>query len=144
MRLRILIVEDDALIATSLEDILVRAGHEVVGTAIHMHGALRAADGAYADVAIMDVDLAAGTNGVETAKLLRERHDVPSLFVSARADDELRAMASEWRPVGFVGKPFGDAQILGALERMCEARATRQFRESSSSPRSSKSTPSGS
>lgn len=119
MRLRILIVEDDMLISLALEDILERADHIVVASAIDMHGALKAAESSQADIAIMDVDLARGTSGVETARLLRQRHDIPSLFVSGRLSDELRAMASEWDPAGFIGKPFAERQILEALKTVC-------------------------
>ena len=119
MLLRALVVEDDMLISLTLQDILEHAGHVVVGTATDMARALRAAEREQTDVAIMDVDLARGSNGVETAKLLRERHGIPSLFVSASLSDEVRARASLWRPVGFISKPFVDAEILKALRNVC-------------------------
>ena len=119
MRLRILVVEDDMLISLVLQNIMEHAGHEIIGTATDMAEALRAAERATADVAIMDVDLARGSNGVETAKLLRERYGVPSLFVSASLSDEVRARASPWNPVGFISKPFLDAEILKALRDVC-------------------------
>lgn len=119
MRLRALVVEDDMLISLTLQDILEQAGHVVVGTATDMPEALRAAESEQADVAIMDVDLARGSNGVDTAKLLRKRYGIPSLFVSASLSDEVRARASLWSPVGFISKPFVEAEILKALRDVC-------------------------
>ncbi|RYG97081.1 MAG: response regulator [Alphaproteobacteria bacterium] len=115
MSLRILLVEDEPLIAMDLEDILLDAGNVVVAIATNMHHALEVAETSKIDIAILDIDLALGTNGIETAKRLRERHNVSSLFVSAQLTDETRAMALEWQPLGFVAKPFSADQIVTAL-----------------------------
>lgn len=115
MTLSILIVEDQPIIAMDLEDVLLEAGYRIAGIADNMHNALDIAAVEHVDVAIMDIDLAFGTNGIETARRLRERHDVGSLFVSARLTDEAKAMVLEWQPVGFVSKPFQSRDIIKAL-----------------------------
>ncbi|WP_062227864.1 response regulator [Aureimonas frigidaquae] len=116
MHLKIMIVEDERLIAMDLEDILEGEGHVVVGVAADMYGALEiAAENPGMDLAIMDIDLARGTSGIDTARLLREDYDVGSLFVSGRISEETHAMALEWKPIGFVGKPFAGTQIIKAL-----------------------------
>lgn len=114
--MRVLIVEDEPVIVLDLMDILEDAGHIVVGVAESMERALELATASVPfDVAIMDVDLSGGPDGVETARRLREQHDVPSLFVSGRLTDESRALAAEWGPLGFIGKPFLPEQVLGAI-----------------------------
>ncbi|WP_062212727.1 response regulator [Aureimonas sp. AU12] len=117
MTLSVLIVEDEMLLAMDLEDILVEAGYGVVGNAVDMHQAIamceRQAD--QIDIAIMDVHLARGTSGVETAKVLRQRWDIPSLFVSGNIDEKMQALALKWQPAGFVGKPFSQREVLKAL-----------------------------
>ncbi|MBB3951037.1 response regulator [Aureimonas jatrophae] len=119
MALRVLIVEDEVLIALHLEGILEDAGHEVVGTAASSSAALDLARRSVPfDLAIMDVDLLDGPNGVETARRLREEHGVASLFVSGRLEEEVQAMGLAWKPLGFIGKPFMEAQIIEALERI--------------------------
>ncbi|RFC63427.1 response regulator [Fulvimarina endophytica] len=117
MSLSIMIVEDEMLLAMDLEDILVDAGHKVVGQASDMKQALALAEksGDMIDIAIMDVNLARGPNGVETAAALRQRWDIPSLFVSGNLDEKTRALASEWDPVGFIGKPFSEREVLAAV-----------------------------
>lgn len=120
MPLRVMIVEDEMLLALDLEDMLVDAGHTVVGQASDMLQAIALAeqvDGAI-DVAIMDVNLARGTNGVETAAVLRNRFDVPSLFVSANLDERTRALAQASKPLGFVGKPYSEREVLSSLVKL--------------------------
>ena len=117
MTLSVLIVEDEMLLALDLEDILIDAGYDVVGNAVDMHQAIAMCEkhGEGIDIAIMDVQLARGTNGVETAKVLRQRWDIPSLFVSGNIDEKMQALALEWEPAGFVGKPFSQREVLKAL-----------------------------
>lgn len=121
MALSIMIVEDEHLLAMDLEDILTHAGYEVAGHAVDMHQAVALAErhGDQIDIAIMDMNLARGTNGVATAKVLRQRWNIPSLFVSGNLDDKTRALALEWQPVGFVGKPFSEREVLAAISTVC-------------------------
>lgn len=127
MPLTVLIVEDEMLLAMDLEDILVESGYRVVGNAVDMHQAVALCEkhGARIDIAIMDVHLARGTSGVETAKVLRQRWDIPSLFVSGNIDEKMQALALEWDPVGFVGKPFSQREVLAALGTVAASGAAR-------------------
>ncbi|MBC8131051.1 MAG: response regulator [Rhizobiaceae bacterium] len=118
MTLRVLIVEDELILAMDLEDILTSAGHEVIGTAADMHQALKIAEADRPDLALMDMNLARGTNGLETARRLRERFDVPSLFISGNLDAKTREIAAAYRPVGFVPKPFSEADVLGGISKV--------------------------
>lgn len=121
----VMIVEDEMLLALDMEDILLGAGYKVAGNAVDMHQAIALCEkhGEHIDIAIMDVHLARGTNGVETAKILRQRWGIPSLFVSGNLDEKTRAMASEWDPVGFVGKPFSEREVLKVLATALDAEA---------------------
>ncbi len=121
MPLCVLIVEDEPLIAMDLRDIIEEAGHEVAGVATRMSEALTVASEHPLDVAIMDYNIAGHHNGVDVARRLREEYGIGSLFVSASINDRLRAMAAEWSPVGFIGKPFIAQQIVKALSSV-EAR----------------------
>jgi DNA-binding response OmpR family regulator len=120
MTLRVMIVEDEMLLALDLEDMLVDAGHIVVGQASDMAQALSIADRVEGkiDVAIMDVNLARGSNGVETAAALRQRWNIPSLFVSGNLDDHTRSLALQWQPIGFVGKPYSEREVLTAINSL--------------------------
>lgn len=117
MSLRIMIVEDEMLLALDLEDMLADAGHTVIGQASDMAQALALAETAQGrvDLAIMDINLARGSNGVETAAALRQRWDIPSLFVSGNLDERTRDLAARWAPIGFVGKPYSEREVLLAI-----------------------------
>lgn len=117
MPLRVMIVEDEMLLALDLEDMLLDAGYTVIGQASDMPQAIALAEkvGGSVDVAIMDVNLARGTNGVETAAALRQRWNIPSLFVSGNLDERTRAEAQRWQPIGFVGKPYSEREVLSSL-----------------------------
>lgn len=126
MPLRVMIVEDEPTIALQLESIIEEAGHEVLGIAPEMRSALGIATAnPHLDLAIMDVELASRPDGVAAAQRLREEHDVASLFVSANIDDEVRARALEWQPVGFIGKPFREADIVAAIAAIAPRPARR-------------------
>jgi DNA-binding response OmpR family regulator len=117
MILRVMIVEDEMLLALDLEDMLMDAGHIVVDQASDMDQAISLAERVEGkvDIAIMDVNLARGSNGVDTAAALRQRWNIPSLFVSGNLDERTRELASQWQPIGFVGKPYSEREVLAAI-----------------------------
>lgn len=115
MTYRIMIVEDEFLIAMDLEDALSEAGFEVVGIATDTDAALALARDTKVDAAIMDVNLARGTCGIDTARRLRAELDIPSLFVSAQINEKLRSVAADARPLGFVTKPYMPDEIVAKL-----------------------------
>src|SRR5690606_510542 len=117
MALRIMIVEDEMLLALDLEDMLHNAGYTVVGQASDMAQALALAEsiGGAFDLAIMDVNLARGTSGVETAAALRRRWNVPCLFVIGYWEQRTHERALDWLPVGFVGQLLSERDVLYTL-----------------------------
>lgn len=91
------------------------AGFQVVGITATMEGALHIAAKTPVDIAIMDISLAGDANGIEAAKRLRQDYNVPCLFVSAEITEKNRAMALEWEPIGFIGKPYKGHEIIDAI-----------------------------
>jgi two-component system, response regulator PdtaR len=112
---RVLIVEDEALIAILIQDTLARAGAEVVGTASSAEEALALAAEMPPGFALVDIKLKGGVDGVELARRLHERFGTEIVFLSGSKDPETRARAMAARPRGFVGKPFQPADLLRAL-----------------------------
>ena len=68
-------------------------------------------------LATMDVELAHGSNGIDTAIELRERFSIPSLFVSGSLGKEIMEKAAPAEPVGFLNKPISSDDVLRAVER---------------------------
>jgi CheY-like chemotaxis protein len=111
--MRILIVEDEALIAMVLADSLEDGGHEVVGPAATMAEALALCEAAPPELAVLDVNLGDGSNGVDVARALLERWGVLSIFASAQMMEARRARDIA---LGHIRKPYGAETVLRSVE----------------------------
>jgi two-component system, response regulator PdtaR len=114
---RILIVEDDFLIAMVAEDALRGAGYDVVGTAASYEEALKLAEARKPNLVLMDILLATKRDGVDAAIEIRRRFGVRSLFTSANQDAQNMARAAPAEPVGWLPKPYAVDRLLATLER---------------------------
>jgi DNA-binding NarL/FixJ family response regulator len=115
--INLLIVEDEALVASYIQDVLEESGFTIAGVASTGPEALSLANDVRVDLALVDIKLAGPMDGIEVAKLLRERHDVPSIFLSGMHDPETMRRAQEVEPLGFLQKPFRPSQVFNALEK---------------------------
>jgi CheY-like chemotaxis protein len=112
-RIRILIVEDEAIPAMLLEEMVEDLGFIVCGKAVSGPGAVMAAEDYRPDLILMDIRLAQGTDGIEAAIEIRQRLGIPSLFMSAKGT-MTRAQGAQ--PLGFVGKPYDETRLRIALD----------------------------
>lgn len=117
--LRILIVEDEILIALELESLLQDAGHEVVGIAASSDEALALGADLRPDLAFVDIHLADGPTGVEAARRLARERGITVLFMTANAkripDDFAEAH-------GVIAKPYTERGVLQALDYVIASR----------------------
>jgi two-component system, response regulator PdtaR len=116
-RARILVVEDDALVAGYIRTVLDEAGYGVAGTAASGLEALALAARAKPMLALVDIRIAGPIDGIELACALRERFDVPAIFLSGMIDPAVAERAMTARPLGFLHKPFRPSQVFNAIER---------------------------
>jgi len=110
--MRILIVEDNALVALDLEQQLLDLGHEVVGIATTASEAERMGRTRGADLALMDVLLADGSSGVDAAERLKNECGIPSVYTTATLPDSPEAKR---HGIGHLKKPFTQEQVTRAL-----------------------------
>lgn len=115
MTMRIMVVEDDALIALDMVSLLEDLGHEVVAEAADAPTAFELAVGDTPDMALVDIRLARNTNGGDLARQLYDRLGVRSLFVSGSITDDFRAAMATINPIGFLGKPVTRRTLSEAL-----------------------------
>ena len=113
MTKRVLIVEDEALVALTLEDVLVEAGYVVCGIVDRPTQALEVARVLEPDIAIIDVRLADGGDGIILAELLAAELPVRILFATGNPA-EVRARATAGH--GCLAKPFQAEWLLAALD----------------------------
>ncbi|MCV0397450.1 MAG: response regulator [Rhizobiaceae bacterium] len=111
--LKVIIVEDEALLAMELEAVVEEAGHRVVGWATNAREARELADTTPADVALVDIHLTDGPTGVSVAEYMKERDAALVVFLTAnpkRLPDKLAGAA------GVIAKPYTVNGINDALK----------------------------
>jgi CheY-like chemotaxis protein len=112
MKLKVLVVEDEPIIALDLERILTNAGHETIGPASTLEQALAYAP--MSDVAFVDLGLADGPSGGSLARRLMDRFGIKVIFVTGDSRSVGHGLEGA---VEIIGKPFTDDRILAALTK---------------------------
>ena len=112
----LLIVEDEAIVATDLAMRLTQLGYAVVGTAANGEDALAMAAQVRPELVLMDIRLAGSMDGIETAKELRSRLRLPVVFLTAHADSTTLQHAKVAEPYGYIHKPFDLIDLQATLE----------------------------
>jgi PAS domain S-box-containing protein len=113
---KVLIVEDEQIVATELREILSSLGYSVVGIASSGPDALARADESRPDLILMDIRIKGEMDGIETAVRIMARWDVPVVFVTAHADQETLRRAKATGPMGYLLKPFSERELQVAIE----------------------------
>lgn len=113
---RIAVVEDERIIAFSLSRLLQRLGYTVVGTAPSGEAALDLVAERHPDLVLMDIHLEGTMDGIEAAQRIEAEHHVPSIFLTAFAEEATVARARAARPVGFIVKPFELSDLHAAIQ----------------------------
>jgi two-component system, response regulator PdtaR len=111
--MRILIVEDDRLLAAGLAMMVESAGHEVVGHAATVRAAMDLARSRTPDLTLMDIDLGLGGSGIAAARGMKKHHGLVSLFVSEHPE---RARQATDAALGVLVKPYDHDTVLRALD----------------------------
>jgi CheY-like chemotaxis protein len=113
---RILIVEDDEIIANLISVMLEKRGYNIVGrTGMGEESIILAAE-LEPDLIIMDINLAGAMDGVTAACLIFQLFQFPIVFLTAHCDDVLLARAKNAQPLGYVIKPFTDRDLASNVE----------------------------
>lgn len=128
--IRVLIVEDEVPTALELEMRISALGCIVVGPAASGDRALALAAEQHPDLALVNINLPGGSDGVTTALHLRERFDIPSIFVTSDTNPELVTRGKPAQPFGWVVKPFSERELQVTLELAAHRNdAERRLRE---------------
>ena len=114
---KVLIVENDDLVALAMRDVLSLVGCNVVGVTATVSGALCEAEITRPDIAIFDVKLAGERDGIEGAGILRQMFKIPVVFVTGTLDTELQARAEAVGRAAVLSKPVPSHQIISAVQK---------------------------
>jgi|GEM_PF-1277081 len=112
----VMIVDDDALVAMHLQKALISLGYTVVGIYASGEDAVVQADNLHPDVIIMDIMLRDQMDGIEAARIIREKLEIPVVFISAYSDDAVIKQASETEPYGYLVKPVNERELQANIE----------------------------
>ena len=114
--LKILVVDDEAIITMQLEERLSSMGYTVAGMAASGEDAIEKARRLRPDLVLMDIVMPGKLNGIEAAKVIIGELDIPVVFVTSFADDAIIEKAKQVRPYGYIIKPFNELEIKAAIE----------------------------
>lgn len=112
----ILIVEDERIVAADLQQTLEGMGYDAFAIASSADEALARASERVPHLVLMDIRIKGKRDGIETATLLRERHGVPVVFLTAHADEATLDRAKKAEPHGYLMKPVRPAELRSAVE----------------------------
>src|ERR1039457_2713915 len=117
---RIMLVEDEKVVAADIQECVKGLGYEVVGAAATGTEALRLAVKTMPDLVLMDIKLKGVLDGIDVAGALYDQLKIPVVYLTAHADAEILERAKQTAPSGYVLKPFDDRTLRTAIELACE------------------------
>jgi two-component system cell cycle sensor histidine kinase/response regulator CckA len=113
---KILIVEDNPIVAEDLKIKLTKLGYDITATAYSGEQALESVKERKPDISLMDIRLGKGINGIDTALKLKKQSNIPVIYLTAHADDDTISLAKTTEPYGYLVKPFNDSELKSAIE----------------------------
>jgi two-component system sensor histidine kinase UhpB len=113
---KILIVEDESEVAQTLERYLKRLGYGVAGVVDNGADALNMVATARPDLALMDIEIQGGMDGIDLAERFRKQHDIPVIFLTGRSDDETLERVRRSESFGYLLKPFRLVDLKAGIE----------------------------
>ena len=112
----ILIVEDEMLIANSLKEIIKEYGYEVTDVIPTGEGAVAKVSEIPPDLILMDIMLEGEMDGIEATRKIQENFDIPVIYLTAYATNEVLERAKVIQPSGFILKPVEDRELYANIE----------------------------
>jgi DNA-binding LytR/AlgR family response regulator len=116
MSYSVLIIEDEFIVAKDIENTLVELGYIVLGICNTVSNALLQIQKEKPNLILMDVFLKDGDNGIQGAKLIKEKFDIPVVFLTGNIDFNTLQEAKKAQPFGFIVKPFKTTDLYASIE----------------------------
>lgn len=130
-QVRILIVEDETIVALDLKNTLTILGYDVVGMATSGLQAVEKAKKERPDLVLMDIILKGEMDGIQTARAIRSHLNIPIIFLTACVDEKTLQRAKVTEPFGYLIKPFEERELHSHIEiALYKHRMEKELRES--------------
>jgi DNA-binding LytR/AlgR family response regulator len=114
--IKILVVEDELIIAEDIKTKLIELGYNVIGIATTFDEANTLLENNKPDIAILDIMLRGKKDGIDLAEIIQKQYKIPFVFLTSYADKETVERASQVMPDGYLVKPFTDKDLFAAIE----------------------------
>lgn len=114
--IKILVVEDEMIIAAKISMQLTNLGYEVTGILSRGDEAIEHAIGNNVDIVLLDIQLKGKLDGIETAMQLQRLSNIPVIYLTANSDESTFNRAKATRPAAFISKPFKELDLQRAIE----------------------------
>lgn len=114
--IRVLVIEDDPLIAADIEQCLNNLDFRVSGVCYNSEDAFLQLETNTPDVVIMDINLQEEKDGVDIANTINEQYHLPFIFLTSYADKQTLDRVKKTKPAGYIVKPFDERDLLAGLE----------------------------
>ena len=115
-KIKILVVEDELVIALHLESVLEELGHHVIGSCGTGVGALSIIEDETPDLIFMDIKLSKGSSGIDAVKKIKKIIDVPVIYLTSNTDNATINATKETLPAAFLKKPFDENQLQATIQ----------------------------
>lgn len=116
MNIKVLITEDDPIIADYLSQLLSSEGFIVLGVAHTGERALDMLNNLHPDLCICDIHLGSGMSGLDLAEVISTKYSLPYIFLTSFSDDATISEAQKHSPYGYIVKPFQDRTLLATIK----------------------------
>ncbi|NPE31107.1 response regulator [Methanococcoides sp. SA1] len=113
---RILVVEDEAIVAMVIKKRLMGLGYVVSGIAATGTDAINKVEGTFPDLVLMDIMLKGEMDGIEVADEIRKRFSIPVVYLTAHSDEKTLERAKLTEPYGYLLKPFTEKDLSTNIE----------------------------
>jgi len=113
---RILVVEDEAIVAMVIKRRLKDLSYIVSGVASTGKDAITKVEGTFPDLVLMDIRLKGDMDGIEATKIIKDRFSLPVVYLTAHSDDVTFKKAKETDPDGYILKPFTEKDLSTTIE----------------------------
>lgn len=115
MKTKILIIEDEIIVALDIKSALENLGYEVTTIATNHTEALQSIKENIPDIILADINLENSIDGIDTIKDIKKIHDIPVIYLTAFSDDETINRAIQTNPVGYLLKPFKTNELKSTI-----------------------------
>ena len=120
MTVRVMVVEDERIIALNLQQRLVKLGYEVPMIATTGDQALKHVDSDHPDIVLMDIHIQGDIDGIETAERISKRSPTPIIYLTAYSEEATLNRARATRPYGYLMKPCSERELHATIQMALE------------------------